>query len=165
MPIRPLLLACCASLVVAAPANATPSGRPADPVRATTTVVGGEPIAFSDAPWFAMVASCGGTLVAPDRVLTAAHCFNGQSAADVEALSVAGRTVGVANIALAPGFEHRNGSGNYLNDAAIVQLAQPVTDVAPVALGGTDAAEARIIGTGRQYAPGTGHSEAEMLAP
>src|SRR5690349_5084771 len=89
MSIRPLLLACCASLIFTASAGA---------------VVGGEQIAFSDAPWFASVASCGGTLVAPDRVLTAAHCFNGMSAADVTALAVADRTVGVSNIALAPGF-------------------------------------------------------------
>ena len=70
MSIRPLLLACFASPILAAPASA---------------VVGGERIAFSDTPWFAMVASCGGTLVAPDRVLTSAHCFNRTTAEQVGA--------------------------------------------------------------------------------
>src|SRR4051794_41578406 len=40
----------------------------------------------------------------------------------------------------------------------------PITGVAPVALGGISVERARIIGTGRAFAPGTGHSETEMLA-
>jgi secreted trypsin-like serine protease len=149
MSIRPLLLAVCASLVLVTPASA---------------VVGGEKIAYSDTPWFASVASCGGTLVAPDRVLTAAHCFNGSPAETVGWATVSDQTVKVSNIALAPGFDVRNGE-NYLNDVAIVQLAQPIVGVVPAALGGVDVAEARIIGNGRQFAPNTGHSEAEMLEP
>jgi len=56
---RTSLLALLCALSCAAPAGA---------------VVGGEPIAPESVPWLADVAGCGGTLVAPDRVLTAGHC-------------------------------------------------------------------------------------------
>src|SRR4051794_38218213 len=141
-------LAVFASLILAAPASA---------------VVGGEKIAVGDVPWFAMVGGCGGTLVAPDRVLTAAHCLTGTSAADLGAVSAGGQTSPVAHIAMHPQWRHRNGE-NYLDDVALVQLAAPITGVAPVALGGISVERARIIGTGRAFAPGTGHSETEMLA-
>jgi hypothetical protein len=52
-----------------------------------------------------------------------------------------------------------------LDDVALVQLDAAVTTVAPVALGGTPGAASWILGRGRQFAPGTGHSEAETLAP
>ena len=63
-----------------------------------------------------------------------------------------------------PGWRHANGPSNVLDDVAIVQLDAPVTTVAPVALGATPGAEAWILGRGRQFAPGTGHSEKEILS-
>jgi hypothetical protein len=45
---------------------------------------------------------------------------------------------------------------------ALVQLDQPVTGVAPVALGGTPPDEARILGQGRPVAPGS-HASLEVL--
>jgi hypothetical protein len=36
-------------------------------------VVGGEEVDAASVPWFSY-ASCGGTLVVPDRIVTAAHC-------------------------------------------------------------------------------------------
>ena len=48
--------------------------------------------------------------------------------------------------------------------AGHVQLDQSVTTVAPVALAaGGPSGEAWILGRGRQFAPGTGHSEEEIL--
>jgi hypothetical protein len=51
--------------------------------------------------------------------------------------------------AMHPGWRRANGPHNVLDDVAIVQLAQPVIDVAPVPLGGAPGEEARILGTGR----------------
>ena len=119
MSIRPLLLACCASLILAAPASA---------------VVGGEKIALTDVPWFAMVGGCGGTLVAPDRVVTAAHCLHRHRRST--GVTVGEQVRSVTGTAMHPGWRHRNGE-NYLDDVAIVQLAEPITNVAPAALGGS----------------------------
>lgn len=63
-----------------------------------------------------------------------------------------------------PGWRHANGSSNYLDDVAIVQLGAPVISVAPVTLGGDGIETARIIGAGLPFAPGTGHSESEMYS-
>jgi secreted trypsin-like serine protease len=145
---RTSLLALLCALASAAPAGA---------------VVGGEPVAPESVPWFANVGGCGGMLVAPDRVLTAGHCV-----AHVPLSNFAGVTVGTevrrgTHYAMHPGWRHANGT-NVLDDVAIVQLDAPVTSVAPVTLGGAVGAEAWILGSGRQFAPGTGHSESETFA-
>jgi Trypsin len=140
--------------VLAVCAAATPAG----------AVVGGRPVAPETVPWFASLGGCGGTLVAPGRVLTAAHCVNGRSPSrDLPHIEVGGVARRATHIALHPNWRHRNGSENFLDDVAIVELDEPVTGVPLVALGGADAAEASILGRGRPLAPGTGHSEAQML--
>jgi secreted trypsin-like serine protease len=110
----PLLALLCA-LAGAAPAGA---------------VVGGEPVAPESVPWLADVASCGGTLVGTDRVLTAGHCVK-----NVALSNIAGVLVGIeqrngTRFAMHPGWRHANGPHNVLDDVAIVQLDQPVTSVA-----------------------------------
>ena len=127
-------------------------------------VVGGEPLQQADVPWFTPVAGCGGTLVTPDRVLTAAHCVGGRSAGEIGSTVIGGEPRTVTHVAMHPNFGHRNGE-NYLDDVAIVQLNAPVTSVTPVTLAGAGSTTepARIIGVGNIYAPGTGRSEAEML--
>jgi hypothetical protein len=127
-------------------------------------VVGGERIEPHDVPWFTFVGGCGGTLVAPDRVLTAGHCVLGQSPDDLGAIGVGDEVRDVVGIAMHPAWRHANGTSNVYDDVALVQLAAPVTGVAPVALGPAATDQARIIGSGLAYAPGTGHSEAEMLS-
>jgi hypothetical protein len=147
MSIRPLLLAACAaSLFLAAPAGA---------------VVGGEKIAPTDVPWFALSGVCGGTLVAPDRVLTAAHCVTGLTPDTFGAVSAGGQTRLVTHLAMHPDWRERNGE-NYVDDVALVAFDPPITGVTPVALGGVDPGLARIIGMGLPFAPGTGHSESEQ---
>jgi secreted trypsin-like serine protease len=143
----------CAGLAVLITcASAAPAG----------AVVGGEKIASQDVPWFTFVGSCGGTLVAPDRVVTAAHCVRGMTAADLGQSVVNGETRDIVAVAMHPDWRHANGSRNYDDDVAIVALNAPVTSVAPVTVGGDNTAPARIIGAGIAFAPGTGHSEAEI---
>ena len=141
MPRLPLLtVALC--LVAAAPAGA---------------VVGGSPLDEAQVPWFANL-GCGGSLVAPDRVLTAAHCV-GEGAP--EGLTVAGRVHTVKGISLAPGWRRANGPRNYLDDIALVILNEPASGVPLVALGGTPDPMMKIVGRGFGNAPGSGRPESE----
>jgi len=127
-------------------------------------VVNGEKISESSVPWFASVGGCGGTLVSPTRVLTAAHCVQGRTIADLRQVVVGGDIVrDASHVAMHPNWRHRNGPENFLDDVAIVELAEPVTTVTPIALAATDVPEASITGRGRAFAPGTGHGESEML--
>ena len=144
----------CLLTVLVALAAAAPSG----------AVVGGEPVAPESVPWFAEVSGCGGMLVAPDRVLTAAHCVKNVPLSNIAGILVGTEQRHGARFALHPGWRHANGPSNVLDDVAIVQLDAPVTTVAPVTLGSTAGAEAWILGRGRQFATGTGHSEKEILS-
>ena len=120
-------------------------------------VVGGEKITVSDVPWFAMVGGCGGTVVAPDRVVTAAHCVKH---VDISALTAGGQVRPVTGVAT---YSSRRNGRNQLDDIALVRLATPLDGVTPATLGGPRTGTARIIGTGFAFAPGTGHSEIEIL--
>ncbi|HEV7804235.1 MAG TPA: trypsin-like serine protease, partial [Solirubrobacteraceae bacterium] len=104
-----------------------------------------------------------GTLVAPDRILTAAHCVAGRSPADFGRLTVGGVARDATRVAMHPSWHHMNGTDNYLDDVALIELDAPVLGVPLVAIGGPDVTEAQILGRGRRFAPGTGHSEAQAL--
>jgi Trypsin len=112
-------------------------------------VIGGDPVAPETVPWFAEVGACGGTLVAPNRVVTAAHCVAHRSlgANELAFVVVAGEAHHTARFAMHPGWRHANGD-NYLDDVAIVELVEPVTTVAPATLGDTTAAQAVILAVG-----------------
>lgn len=106
-------------------------GSPAEPL-----IVGGQSATTAEHPWMvalttasSQVAYCGGALVAPDRVLTAAHCISGYSPGSVRV--IAGRTdlrtdEGeqrlVRDVWVHPGYQ----SPTTGNDLAVLTLDRPV---------------------------------------
>jgi secreted trypsin-like serine protease len=109
-------------------------------------VVGGTPVDAVTAPWLAAVGSpaffvrasgqfCGGTLIAPDKLVTAAHCVSyfrltpsllsatfGRS----DLVAKDGVTVGVRQVWVHPGFHETTFRGETVehNDVAVLTLAQ-----------------------------------------
>jgi secreted trypsin-like serine protease len=82
--------------------------------------------------------ACGGTLVAPDRIVTAAHCVNGRQIAAFDQLWIGGAYHPAKHYALAPDWRKRNG-GNSLDgerfDAARMICAIDIDGVAPLSSG------------------------------
>ncbi|MGY2060656.1 S1 family peptidase [Nocardia gipuzkoensis] len=111
-------------------------------------VVGGTEVDAAAYPWLAAIGSpafplrpggqfCGGALIAPDRVLSAAHCAVFAAAAPAalrvtfgrtEMATGGGITVGVKSIRLQPGFHPTLSDGDIAlhHDIAVLTLAQPV---------------------------------------
>ena len=139
-----------ALLGVVSPATAAPD-RASPPAR--SAVVGGTPAPPGAYPWMvALSRGCGGTLIAPDRVLTAGHCVEDLRISDLRLYVGAtrrqrgsyrydGLPVRAAEVASHPGYRPLE-RGGPVHDAAVIRLTEPVSDVAPVRLATTaDAAD------------------------
>ena len=118
-------------------------------------IIGGEETTIEENPFMVALTSpdgfqfCGGTIVAPTKILTAAHCTEGQQPADIKV--VAGRTslsggggttANVTNIWINPNWD----SAALKNDASVLtldtQLAEAPLPIATAADGDLYAAGA-----------------------
>jgi len=126
-------------------------------------VVGGKAAAPGALPAHAELPFCGGALIAPDRVATAAHCVAGLPLRDIGPIRLgSGATRAALGISVQPGYVRRalDASANRdapRDDIAIVVLATPVSGVRPLALRtkapgrGT---RATLYGSGQKAVPG-----------
>lgn len=153
-------------LVMAAVGAAIPLLNAA-PATADSVVVGGFPVDVSQSPWTVALASrdlfggtragqfCGGVAVAPNAVLTAAHCMGTDVVGApptpdlkvitgrTDLLSDEGKEIAVRSVWVNPGYDRATNSGDF----AVVTLAEPLprSAVIPMAGAGDPA-----------YTPGTG---------
>ena len=130
--------------------------------QAAHAVAHGTPAPAGAYPWMATMVwnrghdnvsdlHCGATLIAPSRLLTAAHCVEGLRPRAVRvylgadrlrhparrALRVARfRTLAGYRVVPSPVRPHDVSASATVNDAALILLAQPVRDVGPVSLAG-----------------------------
>ncbi|MEV6424353.1 serine protease [Streptomyces sp. NPDC051662] len=141
------------------------------PAAAERVIVGGQEVRIADSPWVVALSSrdrfggtragqfCGGVVVAPTKVLTAAHCVGkdvlGAAPKDIPDLRViagrerlrgsGGREVAVRSVQVDPAYEPRSNA----SDLAVLTLARalpeeyairPAEPGDPAAAPGTDAA-------------------------
>jgi hypothetical protein len=121
------------------------------PVPSASALVAGSPTSAGRYPWYVSVDGCGGTLIAADRVLTAAHCVAGKTPSALGRVRFGGSLE--TRLAVAAASEPRyvtaqlDGTENPLAaryDVAVVALDRPVSDIAPIRLlGPGDVAVAR----------------------
>lgn len=126
-----LAAATLSSAFVATTANATVSDTP----DTRTPIVGGQTASIAEHPWVVYLSDpqgnqfCGGTIVKANKVLTAAHCVQGEAPSAIKVVagrqdtrSSDGTVTGVSRVAVHPQFQNvQKGS-----DMAVLTLERPV---------------------------------------
>ncbi|MFE9931979.1 serine protease [Streptomyces sp. NPDC005533] len=161
---RPFARALAGALTLAAGAAAAPLAQMPQ-AAADSVVIGGKPVSVADSPWVVALASrdrfggtrggqfCGGVVVAPTRVVTAAHCLGRQvlggpveSVPDfrvivgrTELTAADGREIPVRGVRVNPAYDAQSNAG----DLAVLELAEavPALHVLPLAEAGHSAYE------------------------
>jgi secreted trypsin-like serine protease len=129
-------LACVSALA----AVVGPPGAAAAP-RARSSIVGGAPADPAQWPYAVAIfrkghMHCGGSVIGPTEVLTAAHCVAGFNLANFQVIigrpnlrnQAGGQVIGVSSGRVHPDFEQTG-----LHDVAVLNLSQP-TSASPIAL-------------------------------
>ncbi|KAB0805075.1 hypothetical protein PPYR_02045 [Photinus pyralis] len=123
----------------------------ATPPRLDGKIVGGKPVKIEDYPYQVSLQYygshiCGGSIIGPNKVLTAAHCTSGSSASSLSIRhsstykSSEGVVITVASIAQNPAYNPSTIS----DDVTVLTLAEPIKDSdigKPIAMVEANAAE------------------------
>ncbi len=138
----------------------------------TPKIVGGS-ITTIPQPWVASLQQngrhgCGGSLIAPQWVVTAAHCVSGGPSPSHVRLGSLNRSSGGQLIAIAQTYVHPgyNGNVNGGNDIALLRLQTAVSGISPIAIAGSSPAAGtavRLYGWGQTTPPRGGDGGSEQL--
>jgi hypothetical protein len=151
-------------------AAAKPAVQPKATTRNATVqprIVGGTPVPAGQYPWTTALLDanlqqgCGGSLIDPRWVVTAAHCVNNYSAfvrvGSVD-LTAGGQVIAVVQRIIHPAYN----AGTLANDIALLQLATPVVGIAPIPVSNVAPAVGNLVrqmGWGSTVSTGNGGSQ------
>ncbi|MGW5867925.1 S1 family peptidase [Streptomyces sp. NPDC055239] len=154
---RPFARTFTAALALVAPVAVLPLASPA-PAAADSIVIGGSPVRVADNPWVVALSSrdrfggtrsgqfCGGVVVGPTTVLTAAHCMGEEvlgvplrKMSDLKVIAgrddlstSAGREIPVREASVDPEYDSSSNSG----DVAVLSLASPLPKSYAISMAG-----------------------------